>query len=138
MTINTPNGTIYGGWRVIRTPDTRSGCPGSTLLGGQYATNNVLILQTFTVANPATIWTNARMIYNSDGRCDIQLHVDNTFRKNGLNHVTPSTWEEENVSWTGTVSAGTHYVELRYRTCSDRWGCGADWGEINTLIWEAQ
>ena len=136
MGINTSNGTIGRPPRTVMTTDGRGGCPGGAA-SGPYGTGNNLLSQTLTLTSDATVWVHGRMIYNNSGRCDMELRVDNGRVDIGLNWVgSGSTWEEEDVGWTGRLSAGTHYIELRERSCGGRWGCGNSWGEINTMIFE--
>jgi hypothetical protein len=136
MPINTPSGTIGKPPRTILTQDSRGGCPGADA-SGPYGSGNSLINQVVTLDTAATVWVHMRMIYNNSGRCDLDLRIDNGHKNYGLNWVgSGSTWEEEDVSWTGRLSAGTHNIELRSRNCGGRWGCGGSWGEINTMIFE--
>lgn len=136
MTINTPNGTISRPPRTIITTDGRGGCPGGDA-SGPYSTGNNLLTQTFTLSTTASVWIHGRMIFNDSGRCDMRLFINNGSVDVGLNWVgSGTTWEEEDVAWAGSLAAGSYNIELRSSSCAGRWGCGGNWGEINTIIFE--
>lgn len=143
MAVNTTNGTIYSAPRVIETKDNRAGCPGTQ------ASDTDLMLQTITVDHTAVYWVHGRIIFNAasrvGARADIYVLIDGVSApKSGLNTITNSVgatninaWEELNVTYTGTFTAGTHTIAIRGSNGTNCWGCGADWGNMTTLIWEA-
>ena len=137
MPIDTANGILASRPpRTVITTDSRAGCPGADA-AGPYNTNNNLLTQTIVLSSSSVVWIQGRMIYNNLGRCDMQLFINNVAYCNGLQNVqTTANWEEENVSWALVLAAGTYNIELRRSTCSGRWGCGGDWGEIISIIWE--
>jgi hypothetical protein len=143
MAIDTANGIIASQPpRMVYTTDSRAGCPGAAV-AGPYGGSSTLISQTISLISSSLLWITARCIYNYSGRCDMSIYVDNVYcGANSLNWVYNNgtyQWEENWLCHTATLSAGTHYIELREitgGTCNSRFGCGTDWGEISTLIWE--
>jgi hypothetical protein len=130
--------------RTIITTDSRAGCPGAAG-AGPYGGSTTLMSQTITVSSTALVWSHCRIIFNYLGRCDMYLAIDNIARSEigALQYVNDNgstyQWDEQNLMWVYTLSAGTHYLELRSATggtCDSRFGCGGDWGEISTIVWE--
>ena len=141
MAINTASGTIYSAPRIIETRDTRSGCPGTAAAG------TILITQTFTIDNTCVYWTHGRIIFNSSNagknRADFYISVNGSIVKYALDTATNSAgansgWEELDATFMGTLSAGTHTINIVGSNGSNCWGCGSDWGQLTTLVWEAQ
>ena len=139
MPINYTNGTLYSAPRVIETKDTRSGCPGTA------ADGSVLISQTFTVDNPCIYMTHGRIIFNASnagkGRADFYIAVNGNLVKQTLDTAlnsnnTPASWEELDATHSGTLAAGTHTITVVGSNGSNCWGCGSDWGQLTTIIWE--
>ena len=136
--------------RTIQTLDSRSGCPGASASGpygnrGSAGAAVTLISQTIVLTSSALLWIHARIIFNMQRRCDVYLSIDNVVQTpmslNYAYYAGGNNWEEEIIIFTTTLAAGTHYIELRdaeydSSICANRFGCGNDWGEINTLIWE--
>jgi hypothetical protein len=140
MALNTSSGIVYSAPRVIETRDSRSGCPPTA------ASGSVLISQTVTLDNACVYWTHARIIFNSanagKNRADFGLQINGTTVKEALDTATNSAgantgWEELDASFMGTLSAGTHTIRILGQNGSNCWGCGSDWGQITTLVWEA-
>lgn len=140
MSIVTQSGTIHSGPRVVETRDSRSGCPGTA------ASGTTLISQTITVDNFCVYWTHGRIIFNSGSagknRADFVLRVNGSGVKNALDTATNSSgantgWEELDATFMGTLSAGTHTISMTGSNGTNCWGCGGDWGQLTTLIWEA-
>lgn len=143
MPINTPSGTLLSQPpRMVYTTDSRAGCPGAAV-AGPYGGSSTLISQTLTLTSSSLLWITARCIFNFSGRCDMGIWIDNVQQSpTSLNWVYDdgtNQWEENWLCFTTTLASGTHYVELKTitaGTCQSRFGCGSDWGEISTLIWE--
>lgn len=139
MAVNYSNGTLYSAPRVIETKDTRSGCPGTA------ADGSVLISQTITVANACVYMAHGRIIFNASnagkGRADINIRINGTNVKNSLDTSLTTagavgSWEELDVTYSGTLAAGTHTIAIHGGNGSNCWGCGADWGQLTTVVWE--
>lgn len=139
MPINYTNGILYSAPRVIETKDTRFGCPPTAVDGA------LLISQTITVDNPCIYFTHGRIIFNASsrgyGRADFNLRVNGSVVKSTLDTAlnsnnTPASWEELDATHSGTLSAGTHTIEMYGSNGSNCWGCGSDWGQLTTIIWE--
>jgi len=141
MPIDTANGQFRAGPRIIDIKDTRGGCPGAAANGTTLASAAV------TVASTATWWAHARVIFYpaSAGkiRCDMNLLLNGVLQKEALETATNSagtaiaSWEELNASAMGTVAAGTHTFSMTGTNGPNCWGCGATWGEVSVMIWEA-
>ena len=141
MPINYTSGTLYSAPRVIETKDTRSGCPGTA------ADGSLLISQTITVDNPAVYMTHGRIIFNAGsagkGRADFNLRVNGSIVKYALDTAlnsngTVAGWEELDATHAGTLTAGTHTITMYGSNGSNCWGCGGDWGQITTVVWECE
>lgn len=139
MGIVTSSGTINSAPRIIETRDTRAGCPGTLADGG------LIMSQSFTVDNSCVYLSHGRVIYNPGARggtrADINIRIDGSLVKYALNTSTYRTgglgdWEELNVTYTGTLAAGTHTITIYGSNGANCWGCGTDWGQLQTLIWE--
>lgn len=143
MPINTSSGVIASQPpRMVYTLDTRAGCPGAAV-AGPYGGSSTLINQVVTLQSASLLWITARCIYNFSGRCDMSIWINNSYiGANSLNWVYNAgnyQWEENWICHTASLAAGTYNIELREitgGTCNTRFGCGTDWGEISTLIWE--
>jgi hypothetical protein len=140
MAINMPSGFVYSAPRIIDTRDTRAGCPGAAAAG------STLISQTITVGNPAVYWTHGRIIFNAGSagksRADFLININGTSVKSALDTALNSngalaTWEELDATVMGTLTAGTHTISMIAANGSNCWGCGTDWGQLITLVWEA-
>jgi hypothetical protein len=140
MALNMPSGFVYSAPRIIETRDTRAGCPGAAAAG------DTLIAQTFTVNNPAVYWTHGRIIFNATSagktRADFILRVNGADAKYALDTAITSagglaTWEELDATFMGTLAAGTHTLTMVASNASNCWGCGSEWGQLVTLVWEA-
>lgn len=115
--------------RVIYTQDTRSGCPPS------WAANTDLIAQTFSLSATASVSVKAAIIRNAAGRHDLHLYVDGSLVDHHLNYTSSGQWEDAYVQWAGTLGAGNHTVSIRSPSASV-YGCGPDWGSMQTIIFE--
>jgi len=144
MALNSVNGIIASQPpRTILTTDSRAGCPGAAG-AGPYGGSTTLMSQTIVVSSTAMVWTHFRIIYNYNDRCDMYIAIDNVARGEigalqYVNNGATYQWEEHNIMWVYSLAPGTHYIELRSAsggTCDSRFGCGGDWGEIETVIWE--
>jgi hypothetical protein len=140
MALHTSSGIIYSAPRVIETRDTRGGCPGTA------ADGSTLISQTFSVDNACVYWTHGRIIFNSGSagknRADFIIRVNGNNVKRALDTSTRSDganmgWEELDATFMGTLSAGNHTITIIGTNGANCWGCGTDWGQITTLVWEA-
>jgi hypothetical protein len=73
----------------------------------------------------------------------MNLRLNGTALKSALETATDingtaiTNWEELNASSMGTVAAGTHTFSMTGENGPNCWGCGATWGEISVMIWEA-
>ena len=112
--------------RVIYTPDTRSGCPPSA------SANTDLWKQTFTLANTARIATFVSAITYYGGDMQVTLYVDGHAKKHAYAHYDNTYLHPH---WGGTLSAGTHTISVR-SNLANTIGCGKEWGDIMTLIFE--
>jgi hypothetical protein len=139
MPVNYSVGTIHSAPRVIETKDTRGGCPGTAPDG------TLLISQTFTVDNSCIYFTHGRIIFNAGSagktRADFNLRINGSIVKNALDTSLTSagglgSWEELDATFSGTLSAGTHNIQMYGSNGSNCWGCGGDWGQITTVVWE--
>ena len=139
MSLVTSSGTINSGPRVIETKDTRSGCPATA------PADTLLISQTFTVDNPCIYFTHGRIIFNASSagkpRADFNLRVNGGIVKYALDTAlntnnTPAGWEELDATHSGTLASGTHTIQMYGSNGSNCWGCGPDWGQITTIVWE--
>lgn len=140
MSLVTSSGTIHSAPRVIETKDTRAGCPGTASAG------TTLISQTFTIDNSCVYWTHGRIIFNSasagKNRADFLLQINGATVKEALDTATNSSgqntgWEELDATFMGTLASGTHTISMVGANGSNCWGCGTDWGQITTIVWEA-
>ena len=126
----TPNGSIISrAPRVVRTVDNRSGCPPTAAAG------STLLSQDITLNREATVYVTVSMVrYYFSGRADLELLVDNVTMSR---HITfTDIWATATPVWSGTLAAGTHTISLKDSYNANIWGCGAEWGHINTLIFE--
>jgi len=135
LALNTSNGIMYSAPRIIQTLDTRAGCPGTLSSGG------VIISHSFTVSNPCVYWSHGRVIFSGKARADFELHVNGTNRKSALDTTLTTagavgSWEELDASFMGTLSAGTHTIAMIASNGTNNWGCGGDWGQLITMVWE--
>lgn len=140
MSINTANGVFYSAPRVIETKDTRGGCPGTA------ADGSLLFSQTFTVDNACVYWTHARIIFYPPSRgyqrADFNLRINGSVVKYALDtslnsNGTLGAWEELDATYMNTLSAGTHTIAVYGSNGANCWGCGSDWGNMTTVVWEA-
>jgi hypothetical protein len=141
MAIITSSGTIYAAPRVIEAKDTRAGCPGAA------ADGSTLISSTIVVSNPSTYWAHGRIIFlpSADGtvRSDFLLRLNGAGLKSSLDTATNSagaavgSWDELDATFMGTLAAGTHTFTMIGINGVNCWGCGADWGQLTVLVWEA-
>jgi len=140
MAVIYSNGTIRSAARVIETKDTRAGCPGTAPDG------TLLISQTISVDSACVYFTHARIIFNASSagksRADFNIRINGNIVKNALDTALTSAgglgqWEELDATHSGTLAAGTHTVQIYGSNGSNCWGCGGDWGQITTLVWEA-
>lgn len=120
-------GLSSGGPMVVHTPDPRPGCPTVT------PANGVLFSQSITVAAPAALSTSGHMARLGVGRVDLNLFVDGVQVQNIATNTATNDWLTGVVQWSGAVAAGTHTIELR-STPGSSWGCGANWGAIDTIV----
>lgn len=137
MSLNTSNGVMHSAPRVIETKDTRGDCPGVLAAGG------TIISQSFTVSNPAIYWTHGRVIFINKARADFDLRINGATVKSALDTSLSETgalggWEELDATHAGTLAAGTHTITMIASNGANNWGCGPDWGELVTMIWEVQ
>ena len=140
MAIVTSSGTIYSAPRIVEVRDTRAGCPGTLADGG------LIMSTTFTVSNPCIYFTHGRVIFNAGSRggvrADFNIRVNGSIVKYALDTATFNNganggWEELDGTYSGTLAAGTHTIEVYGGNGANCWGCGTDWGQMQTLIWEA-
>jgi hypothetical protein len=141
MSLNTSSGIIHSAPRILETRDSRFGCPGTAPSG------TILISQTFAVDNACVYWTHGRIIFNSanagKNRADFIIRVNGSDVKYALDTATRSDganmgWEELDATFMGSLAAGTHTITMVGSNGTNCWGCGASWGQITTLVWEAQ
>ncbi len=114
---------------IIRTPDTRQGCPAPATAG------KPLWSQSFELTKPGHVVIRADSTRYFNGRADLALYLDDVRVNQTLTYTSSRQWEEANVSWSGPLSAGTHTVDLRSPQ-ADTWGCGETWGAIETTIYQ--
>ena len=121
--------------RVIHTPDTRIGCPPSFTL------NTPIISQTFSVIGSTPVSITADIIRPDFGRRDLYLYVtplglvDRTLTFSPGSSASDSQHIDAHVAWSGILSNGPHTVTIKSPD-SVRFGCGAEWGAINTIIFD--
>jgi hypothetical protein len=115
--------------RVIRTNDTRVGCPPAAPANVDFLTQN------FTLTRPGMVFITVDMVRSANGRCELELRVDGATVQYTIAHTSVHEWQGASVHWTGTLAAGAHTVAIRSPQ-ANIWGCGANWGGINTIIFE--
>ena len=117
--------------RTIHTPDTRStGCPPAA------AVNTPLITQTFTMNENGFVYITSDIVRSFNGRADLRLFVDGIVVDYGITYTPNSNWVDAHVAWSGSLSAGSHTVNIQSQNAPNAWGCGSLWGAINTIILE--
>lgn len=116
-----------GGPAFVHTPDPRAGCPLVTPASG------VLFSQPITLTVPSAISTSAHIARLGVGRVDLNLYVDGTLVQSVATNTAANDWVTGIVQWSGALAAGAHTVELRSQVGST-WGCGANWGAIDTIV----
>jgi microcystin-dependent protein len=116
--------------RVIRTADVTPGCPG-TLAGG-----GALITQNITLARPSTVVIEAHSIRYGNGRRDLGLRINGGEVDRCITNTGATTdWQTGRTYWVGTLAAGNHIITLNPDD-ANIWGCGGNYGSINTTIFE--
>lgn len=115
--------------RVIRTNDTRAGCPPAAPANVNFLTQN------FTLTRPGMVFITVDMVRRANGRADLELWVDGATAEITIADTPALEWQGASVHWSGTLGAGAHTVSLRSPQASV-WGCGSTWGGINTIIFE--
>ncbi|HIM81818.1 MAG TPA: hypothetical protein EYM54_17145 [Dehalococcoidia bacterium] len=115
--------------RVIHTPDTRPGCPAFLPL------DTPIISQTFSVSGSTPVSITADIIRQDSGRRDLYLYVDGGLVDRTLTYSPDTQWIDAHEVWSGILSNGSHTVTIKSPD-SVRFGCGAEWGAIETIIFD--
>ncbi|MDC0257942.1 hypothetical protein OAK35_04275 [Crocinitomicaceae bacterium] len=116
--------------RTVHTKDPNPGC------GTAFAPNATIFTQNINLANNGEVIISADLIRSYSGRVDLTLYVDGVFRDQTLTYTSSWQWEDAHVNWSGSLAAGAHTVELRNGGYNGNWGCGVNWGSIDTVIFE--
>lgn len=122
--------SVASGPQAIHTPDSRAGCPATQ------AANTTLISQTINLVSAGAVSVSARearLSSNSANREDLTLLVDNSSVALTATVAPAGLWVTGNVQWVGTLAAGTHTIAIQGSN-ANAWGCGSQWGAIDTLV----
>jgi hypothetical protein len=100
------------------------------------AANANLVAKTITMdaAGPAFISTN--MIRHMTGRSDLRLLIDGNYVRHALTYTNTNAWENAEIFWAGTLSAGSHTITVTASTGSV-WGAGTTWGSLDVATFKA-
>lgn len=115
--------------RVIRTSDIATGCPAAR------SANTDLIVQNFHLDTEATVHIAGSMVRNYSGRSDFFLLIDGQIVDRSITFTPTLQWVSAQTLWAGSLTVGDHTVSVQ-GSVSDAWGCGEQWGNITTMIFE--
>jgi hypothetical protein len=77
----------------------------------------------------------ADIIRQDSGRRDLYLYVDGGLVDRTLTYSPDTQWIDAHEVWSGILSNGSHTVTIKSPD-SVRFGCGAEWGAIETIIFD--
>jgi hypothetical protein len=124
---DTAQALASGGPIVVHTSDPRAGCPPVTPASG------VLFAQSLPLASSSMVMISGHIARLATGRVDLMLYVDGSAVQYTATNTSTNDWLTGVVTWSGTLAAGAHTVELRSGV-GTTWGCGPLWGAIDTIV----
>lgn len=120
-----------GGPSVFHLADTRPGCPPTSPPSG------IILTQNLNLGATAPVNVHAMMARFASGRADLTLVVDGSPVMNSIAHTASaegSAWATAHIQWSGNLSAGIHTISLQVAGNTAAWGCGSNWGAIDTIV----